>query len=193
MQAGLFKKIKFFAVSPAAHFLFFFIFFMPKRNAQLHVEILIDDEPIIAKEFLFDLDNNDLIFKSENNQNLEGGFLPALLGSLLPIGIDIFSKLLDRGNGIYGNGLYGGEIPKKSELKKKKHDVKVFDKKTKQLLKRFKTNSLGGALITDPKFFKNILNLENEIKNEGQGLYAQGISANGVYGGQVGNYQFING
>ena len=172
---------------------------MSKRNAQLHVEILIDNEPIMAKEFLFNLENNDLVFKSEKNQDMAGGAVSAILGSLLPLGIELFSSLLNRGR---GSGIYGGAIPKKSELNKKKHDVKILDKKTKTMLKQFKTNALGGALLTDAGFFKDVLKLQNDIKGNGlyangisagNGLYAKGISADGVYGGQLNGCNYING
>jgi hypothetical protein len=165
------------------------------KNVKIHVEIMIDDMPIVAKEFLFDLKDNDLIFKSDKKQ-MEGGFIGPLLASLIPLGVDLFTGLLQRGRGIYGNGFLEGNGINPKDLKKNIHEVKIFDKKNKTLIKKFKTNPLGGALLSDPKFFKKLLSLENEIK--GKGLYAAGVSAgNGLYaagtcGGSIGSNQFIN-
>jgi hypothetical protein len=158
---------------------------IPKKDVKLHVELYLDDQPLLAKEFMFDLEKNDLIFKSDKKQKMEGGFIGPLLTSLLPMGIELFSNLLTRGNGIYGAGFLEGNGVNQKDLKKKVHEVKVFDKKSKNLLKKFKTTPLGGALLHDPKFFKQLIFMKDHIG--GRGLYAAG-----VYGGQIGSNQYIN-
>ena len=162
------------------------------KNGKISIHITIDDKPIMSKSYLFDLNNNDLVFKNTKKSDMQGGWIAPLLTSLIPLGIDLFGKLLSKGNGMYGGNFLEENGVDKKTLKKKIHNVKIFDNKG-SLIHKFKTSPLGGALLSDDKFFKNILSLNNQGQGMyAQGMYAEGMYAKGVYGGSVGQNQYIN-
>ena len=142
----------------------------------------------------YEYKGGELTFKNDG-AGISGGFIGSLLASLIPLGVDLFTGLLGKkfgGNGIAAMGISAGD------LKKKIHNVKISNKAGDHL-KTFKVCTLGGALLSDSKFFKELLGARDLLqeKKTGKGLYAAGLYAKGISagkmgGGSIGGNSFIN-
>lgn len=161
-------------------------------------KITIDGIPVKHK---FHYEDNDLHLPSP-----KGGFIGSLLGSLIPIGIDLISGLFKKksANGVYGQGMVESN-------NNHKHLLKIF--KNKAVVGEHEISPEAGAILMDKNLIKMIHKHKGDLEKVahgvyGEGVYAQGaassmhggsqISMNavktgvGVYGGRVGSLENIN-
>jgi hypothetical protein len=142
--------------------------------------ITLNDHPIKHR---FNFENNDLHLKHQ------GGWISSLLTSLIPVGVDLLTKLFK------GNGLSAGAISETPIV------LKVY--KGKQMVHECNISNIGGAILSNKDLIKSIHNhkaiLGDMINNfEGTGLSAgtllsiNNTNASGLHAGAVGGMENIN-
>jgi hypothetical protein len=114
----------------------------------------------------FYLDNDDIKMKSQ------GGFISSILTGLIPLGIDLISRLFTKGNGITKNE------PLEIELFNNRGDIK-----------KMKTCGIGLSILNSPPLLKHL------SKIHGKGIYGLGAGTmitENKCGGKIGNLKNIN-
>ena len=143
-------------------------------------KITLNGHPVKHK---FNFENNDLHLKHQ------GGFIGSLLTGLIPVGVELLTKLFK------GNGMCGGAISESPVV------LKVY--KGKQLVHECNISNLGGAILSDKALMKSLYNhkaiLGDMVDNfEGTGLSAGTLlsmyntNASGLSAGAIGNLENIN-
>jgi hypothetical protein len=132
--------------------------------SKLH-KVTINDIPVKHK---FKYEGDDLHLPHK------GGFIGSLLTSLIPVGIDLVSRIFNKGSGI-------DNINHSTILKGKPLLLKVHDGKS--IIAEHEISPEAGAILFDKKLIHQLHKNKHHLENVGQGLYgASGVYGEGVYG-----------
>ena len=130
-------------------------------------KITIDGIPVKHK---FHYSNEDLHLPTP-----KGGFIGSLLGSLIPIGIDLISGLFKKKS---ANGVYGGMIQNNANHK---HMLKIY--RNKAQVGEHEITPEAGAILMDKKLIKMIHKHKDDLERVANGVYGEGMHAQSACGG----------